>query len=192
MTEFKELVALISNAELFEKIHLAKAIFTEIFSRIANGLPKDQLKELHQPFKGIKISKGNELERCPYQVLDLIRDFNPNSGLNFRILHWWGRGIFIFVFFGKDHPAVAKALPLFEFAIQKNFNFCACRSPWDYPFIIDLKNYYKPQSVRQIHLHLNQFGHLQMMKSMPYESPDSLANSLYNEIQTLCHLLKKD
>ncbi|MEX0884282.1 MAG: hypothetical protein WDZ72_12485, partial [Cyclobacteriaceae bacterium] len=137
MTEFNELVAFISDPEIFEKIHLAKAKFTGIFSRVANGLSKERLKDLHQPYKGIKISKGNELERCPYQVLDLIRDFNQNSGFNIRILNWWGRGIFIIVFIGKNHPILDRDRQLFDLAIQQHFDFCACRSPWDYPFIID-------------------------------------------------------
>jgi hypothetical protein len=57
---------------LFEKIHRAKAIFTEIFSeRSPMACPKEKLKQIHQPYMtgDLKSVKAMNLEHCPYQVL---------------------------------------------------------------------------------------------------------------------------
>src|SRR5690606_15294657 len=95
---------ILANTSLFEKIHQLKHSFISVFSEIANEISSGELMKLHPGSQGIKISRGNELQHCPYQVLDIIRDFTKDHGFNIRILNWWGRGLFIFVFFGRNNP----------------------------------------------------------------------------------------
>ncbi len=52
--------------------------------------------------KGCKVSKGNQLDRLPYQVLDIVRDFDPLTGFNIRLLNWWGNGFYVFITYGSQ------------------------------------------------------------------------------------------
>lgn len=102
MNSFQKALIIYRNKELFEEIHEAKKVFLGVLESISNRIDLNDLKNIHPSHKGIKISKGNELEHCPYQVMDLIRDFDPESGLNIRLLHWWGKGMFLFILAGKN------------------------------------------------------------------------------------------
>src|SRR5690606_19496636 len=84
-------IAKLHDRLLFEEIHHLKSYFIRLFSDLANEISLDYLQVLHPQSQGIKISKGNELQHCPYQVLDLIRDFDIHMGLNIRVMNWWGR-----------------------------------------------------------------------------------------------------
>ncbi|WP_194774764.1 hypothetical protein [Pararhodonellum marinum] len=104
-----------------------------LFSNVANKLSLEDLIKIHPQSKGIKISKGNELKSCPYQVLDVFRDFDLLEGRNIRILHWWGYGMFVLDFFGQD-----KAIHEVVNARFKEGYFLSVSSdPFDYPKIID-------------------------------------------------------
>src|SRR5690606_26208554 len=77
--------------------------------------------------RGIKLSKGNDLSGYPYQVLDLIRDFDTKNGLNIRVLNWFGHGLYLFVLFGKNHPKA----PLIKLT-GENWSFDLSSTPWEY------------------------------------------------------------
>ncbi len=124
------------NKELIQRQNRLKAQFWDLFAQVGNELETERLSQIHSKSKGVKLSKGGDLLGYPYQVLDVIRDFDPDKGLNFRVLNWYGHGIYLFVHFGKLHP---KALD--DFFLENNFEYCLSTSPWDYPDLIlnDLK-----------------------------------------------------
>jgi hypothetical protein len=119
------------NKELFQSQNRLKAGFWELFSQIGNEIDVAILAEIHSKSKGIKLSKGGDLLGFPYHVLDLIRDFDPDRGLNIRILNWFGQGIYLFVHFGKNHPLSAE-----DYFFQNSFFYALSSSPWDYPDLI--------------------------------------------------------
>ncbi|SFT91857.1 hypothetical protein SAMN04489724_2818 [Algoriphagus locisalis] len=119
------------NREIIPRQNRLKAKFWNILSDVGNEIDLEALLEIHPKSRGLKLSKGNDLLGYPYQVLDLIRDFSPNDGLNIRVLNWFGHGLFLFVLIGKNH---SKA-PLIELT-QQNWQFDLSESPWDYPEII--------------------------------------------------------
>ncbi|PZX61255.1 hypothetical protein LV84_00243 [Algoriphagus ratkowskyi] len=108
-----------------------KTEFWEILAAVGNSIESKTLLQIHPASRGVKLSKGNDLSGFPYQVLDLIRDFDLNEGLNIRILNWFGHGVFVFVLIGKNH-AKAPFRNLFE----HNWSFDQSTTPWDYPEIL--------------------------------------------------------
>ncbi len=180
-----ELLSITLDRKLFEKISAAKRLVVSIFSEVGNQLASINLKEVHATEKGIKISKGNELRQCPYQVLDIVRDFDMNKGLNIRILHWWGRGTYLFLFFGKNHPALNKLL-----AKKRNLDeFSVCLTDrWDYSEIIDHRRNRNVNSVN-LNKHLQLFAHLQLVKPIPLGETEVLTESILAEIITLLSLI---
>lgn len=180
-----ELLSITRDRQLFEKISAAKRLIVSIFSDVGNQLASVDLREVHAREKGIKISKGNELRQCPYQVLDIIRDFDMDKGLNIRILHWWGRGMFLFLFFGKNHPALKNL-----FAKKRNLDeFSVCLTDrWDYSEIIDHR---KNRNVNSLNLdnHLQFFAHLQLVKPISVGETEALTDTILAEIITLLSLI---
>lgn len=124
---------LLENKDLFKKIKEQSDLIASLFSDLANEFPQKELKKFHQNSKGTKISKGYNLENKPYQVLDLVRDFDDQTGFNIRILNWWGNGLFIFIYYGcqtllNKNWKGPKAAP--------GFIDCSQFSPWAYGEII--------------------------------------------------------
>ncbi len=89
------------DREYLLKHNRLKADFWEILGTVADSVSLEKISKSHPRTKGKKLSKGNDLLGFPYQVLDLIRDFDPSKGLNIRVLNWFGHGIFLFVLIGK-------------------------------------------------------------------------------------------
>lgn len=124
---------LLNNKSLFQKIKEQTDLIENLFVHLANDFPQSELLQHHPNSKGTKISKGYNLENAPYQVLDLLRDFDVNSGFNIRVLNWWGRGLYIFVFFGKlTHQE--KFLTIRH--LKNSYHNCNHPSPWAYEEII--------------------------------------------------------
>ncbi|WP_209330322.1 hypothetical protein [Lunatimonas salinarum] len=124
---------------LFEEIHRFKSLYEDILSGVANRVMVNARNQGWKGFRGCKISKGNELVHCPYQVLDIGRDFDAKSGLNIRILHWWGRGTFVFLFVGSDHPRYSLVWDKYFFGKLKarGYRLVDTESRWQYELIID-------------------------------------------------------
>ena len=107
-----------------------KTQFIEILEEIGNSLSNEELTTLHPSSKGKKVSKGNDLLGYPYIVLDVIRDFNPLSGMNIRILNWFGHGFFLLVFLGKETEGLTESM------LDNGFEFGLTDNPWDFGKLI--------------------------------------------------------
>jgi hypothetical protein len=124
-------LSLWKDKELFVRQNQLKESFWELFSELGNTATAKEIGRFHTPNKGIKLTKGNDLLGFPYHVLDLIRDFETEYGLNIRILNWFGHGIFLFILFGKNN-----LLANSEFYRENDFKYSLTPTPWDYPELI--------------------------------------------------------
>lgn len=118
------------NRELIKRQNKLKSEFLFLLESIGNHFENEFLKSIHPQSKGKKVSKGNDLLGFPYQVLDLIRDFSPESGVNIRCLNWFGHGLYLFLILGNNNFHRNKAL------LESGFSFSLSESPWDYPEMI--------------------------------------------------------
>ena len=121
---------LISNPQIFIEIHNTKKLFVNLFTDLANELENEYLTSIYKASKGVKVSQGNELAKCPYQVLDIFRNFDKDNGHNIRILNWWGHGLFVFVYFGKE-LALDNIAQGFSPFIKEGYILAKGKSPWD-------------------------------------------------------------
>ncbi|EKB47980.1 hypothetical protein [Cecembia lonarensis] len=135
MTQNKklDLVFLSQSKSFFARFHQQSGIVEEIFLEVANAFPQSKLKRSFDQAKGCKISKGNQLQGLPYQVLDLVRDFSHEKGFNIRFLHWWGFGLYLFLTYGKQTKKEFSSVWVKNFP---DFNVNAAISPFAYPEII--------------------------------------------------------
>ncbi|WP_339903591.1 hypothetical protein [uncultured Cyclobacterium sp.] len=176
------LIQITKEKELFENISRAKKEFIHALSLVGNRIPFNKIEEIHDEHKGIKISQGNELQSCPYQVLDIVRDFDLNTGLNIRILHWWGRGAYFLVFYGANHPLIVKPNKLFKWLKYKSFDLCTT-GLWDYKGIIDQKKII-PSSSLTLELmmnHLKSEFPFQIIKPISFDNLSTLRQKLEAE-----------
>jgi hypothetical protein len=119
------------DKEIILRQNKLKHEFWNILSETANSFSSEEIKTIHKTSRGAKLTKGNNLAGFPYQVLDISRDFNPENGLNIRVLNWFGHGMFIFILLGKNHPK-----KLDDAFIDTGFKFCLTNSEWDYKRLI--------------------------------------------------------
>lgn len=119
------------DREFQQKYNRLKAEFWEILGAVGDSVSLDEISKTHPNPKGKKLSKGNDLLGFPYQVLDLIRDFDLNGGLNIRVLNWFGHGMFLLVLIGKN--SFPKPPVIF---LEFGFSLGLTSSPWDYPELI--------------------------------------------------------
>ena len=172
---------LLKDRSIFEEISDLKLFFVSVFSQLGNDFPTNDILQIHPGSKGLKISRGNELLSCPYQVLDIVRDFDMDTGFNIRILNWWGRGLFVFIFFGRENRFLIKD-PLFLSWLQHHeYLLAKSASPWNYEQIID-KNQAEPtQGADQLVTHLAHFPFTQFVKKMDYPNDRQILHSLLTE-----------
>lgn len=179
---------LLTNRYIFEEIHQIKAFFVSLFSGLANELPAAHLSSIHPASQGVKISKGNELEQCPYQVLDIVRDFDKISGFNIRILNWWGRGLFILVFIGGNNKRLMQDKELALKLHHHGYLLAKTSSSWDYKSMIDEGHLVSVPPLKEVEDHLRQYHYLQLVKKIPYSKDfSSLKRALAAEVE---HILK--
>jgi hypothetical protein len=119
------------DQELFKKQHRLKLQFWEILSLIAEEISDESLSKICKKHKSKKLSRGNDLLGMPYHVLDIIRNFDPENGLNIRVLNWFGNGIYLFLLVGQKKYHQTSSFPL-----RNNFYLSLTESPWDYPGMI--------------------------------------------------------
>lgn len=127
-------LSLFLDQDLLERQHRIKTQLERLLVELANEFPQELLRQLHSSSKGTKISKGNELHRSPYLVLDLIRDFDQNIGINIRVLTWMGRGCFLLILLGKEIPHGA------EDFLSLGFSFGLHPDKWNLEALIINKN----------------------------------------------------
>ncbi|MFC3414273.1 hypothetical protein [Algoriphagus hitonicola] len=117
------------DEQLIRKQNRLKYQFWELLGKVGDHFEQEELKKIHAPSRGKKLSQGSDLMGLPYQVLDIIRDFDLEKGLNIRILNWFGKGLYLFVLLGKENFG---SLDLGEQSFQK----CNWDSPWEYEKLI--------------------------------------------------------
>ncbi|OOG77260.1 hypothetical protein [Algoriphagus sp. A40] len=123
------------NADIYRRQNVLKRQFISLLEEIGNSFSANDLSQISKNSKGSKISKGNDLLGFPYQVLDLIRDFDPDSGVNIRLLNWFGNGFFLTVLLGKNRLNPIKSL------LDLGFNYGLSENQWDYPDLILKQNH---------------------------------------------------
>ena len=176
-------IDLIKNIQLFENIQAQKNIFLNLFTEIANQFPQSILIQAHKNSKGTKVSQGINLENCPYQVLDIFRDFDRNSGFNIRILNWWGHGLYILVQFGKN--TVEKHLKYINVKF-KRFHVGLALDVFDYPEVFTSNHLLNSVNVNE---HIEQFGHLLIFDKIAYNQ--SIENLKFELLEKIKFILDK-
>ncbi len=126
------------NQSLIQRQNQLKADFLALFEQLGNSFTNAELAQFFSNSKGKKISKGNQLQGYPYLVLDLIRDFDLDSGCSIRLVSWFGHGLFCCVFFGKN----LKFPP--EPFLNGGFHLGDPNTPWDLPTQIEWLKKSKP------------------------------------------------
>ncbi|WP_114749033.1 hypothetical protein [Pleomorphovibrio marinus] len=190
---WEECLQIMADPGLFVKINRSKKCFIHMFSEISNQLSEYKLEKWHSISRGTKVSQGNSLQLCPYQVLDVVRDFNPHSGLNIRALNWWGRGIYLFLFLGKETAINFSKSPkslFFNHLQNRGFHLALTDSPWDYQAIVDegqAKLVDTPEEASEFAiLH----GHIQVFKRLPYKKDlMSTQSDIFQEIVDLGNVI---
>ena len=170
------------NKTLIERQNKLKSTFIEVLEEVGNSISNDDLKSLHYGSKGKKISKGNDLLAYPYLVLDLIRDFDNSSGMNIRVLIWFGHGCYLLLFLGKQKKISA------EYLLKENFEFGLADTPWDFgELILDKK------TTRTLVEILNNKGnfHVWVKKLQVPPAKNELTGALLNELRKVFELVMK-
>jgi hypothetical protein len=119
-----------SDTDLIRRQSLLKRQFLAMMEDVANEIPLYELNKISSRTRGSKISRGNDLLGFPYQVLDVIRDFDTSTGINIRLLNWYGNGFFLTVLLGKEREN-----PVFKF-LQEGYSYGLSENKWDYPDLL--------------------------------------------------------
>jgi hypothetical protein len=153
-----------------------KGAFWKLFSGLGNSAIAKEIGWFHTPNKGIKLTKGNDLLGFPYHVLDLIRDFESENGLNIRILNWFGHGMFLFILFGKNN-----LLSNSDFYSENGFKYSLSTTPWNYPELILSDNYTENPNSEL----LKKSPYHQWFKDILLEESDDFALKLEEELKKI-------
>lgn len=170
------------DLSLIDRQNQLKRQFIEVFEEVGNSISDLELKNFFPESKGKKISKGNDLLGSPYLVLDLVRNFNPETGMNIRLLNWFGYGIYMTIFLGNSIPTFNNDL------LQLGYELGLTQKPWDYPeMILEKKTTTSPQEIE------NRNGLFQTwikkLPSPPYK--EQLESELISEIKKILLLRSK-
>lgn len=169
------------NADLFRQQNFLKSQFINILEMVGNSISNFEFEDISPKSRGSKISKGNDLLGFPYQVLDLVRDFEISNGVNIRLLNWFGNGFFITVFLGKNRRNPVHQL------LELGFSFGLCENQFDYPDLILNKN--QTTDLKKIQVSTLGFHH--WIKSFDIESdPNSNSEILSLEIKKILGILR--
>ncbi len=123
------------DADLFQRQCMMKNQFLAVLEEVNEQLIKEELRGISLGAKGIKISRGNDLIGFPYQVLDIIRDFDADSGANIRLLNWMGVGFFCSVLLGER-----RRNPNSNF-LALGYGYAVSENKWDYPDVVLNRNF---------------------------------------------------
>jgi hypothetical protein len=123
------------DADLIQRQNRLKSQFLAVLEEVNEQLIKDELRGISLRAKGTKISKGNDLIGFPYQVLDIIRDFDPEAGANIRLLNWIGVGFFCSVLLGETRRNPNSGL------LALGYGYALSESKWDYPDVVLNRNF---------------------------------------------------
>lgn len=115
------------DQSLVQRQNQLKADFLDLFEELGNSVTNEELTHFFSNSKGKKITKGNQLQGFPYIVLDLIRDFELDSGCNIRLVSWFGHGLFCSVFLGANLKFSSQPF------LEAGFRWGNAHTPWDLP-----------------------------------------------------------
>lgn len=171
------------DADLIQRQNLLKSQFKAVFGEVGNAFSQAELRNYSPKAKGAKLSQGNDLLGFPYQVLDLVRDFDPNSGVNIRLLNWFGNGLFLTLFLGRTRENPMDKL------LNEGFAFGLSESQWDYPDLILNQNQTKNES--EISAARTSVYH--WIKAIPItEDPIPLSHDLVSEVKKILGILAQE
>jgi hypothetical protein len=168
------------NKALIQRQNQLKNQFQAILEGVGIFFSLTDFLKISPKSRGVKLTKGNDLLGYPYQVLDLIRDFDPDNGANIRILNWFGNGLYLTILLGKNRKNPASEL------LSNAYFFGLTENQWDYPDLVLNKN--STDSERQISQQKLGFYHW-IKEIEPKESPIDLQQSLVNEIKKIIPIL---
>ena len=164
------------DQSLIRRQNQLKNQFIQLLEAVGNSVSNQELNLFFEQSKGKKISKGNDLLGFPYQVLDLVRVFDYQSGLNIRLLNWFGNGFFVLIFLGE------KVGLNFETLYKSGFSLGMVEDPWDFGALI-IEN----QVISSLENHsLNQKGFKIWIKKINLESnPEVNRQLVQNEVKKI-------
>jgi len=169
------------DSDLVRRQNLLKKQFIGILEEVANVISNLELEKISQRSRGSKISKGNDLVGLPYQVLDLIRDFDSFDGVNIRLLNWFGNGFYITVLMGKNRESLSEQF------LAKGFSFGLSENKWDYPDLILNKNQTKkPDTIEASELGF----HLWIKPFEILRNPAANVSALQEEVKKIVRILQ--
>lgn len=169
------------DKQLLERQNRLRQEFWDILGEAGNAIAPSRLLQIHPKSQGIKLSRGNELNGFPYQVLDLIRDFDEHTGMNIRLLNWFGHGFFLFLLIGKDHPLA----PL-DFLLQNGWSLSVIPDQWDYRAIVRPAG----RTTQISDLHTIQLPIIQWVKSLHLEGiRETVQGQIDSELNKIIDLL---
>ena len=169
------------DADLIRRHNLLKGQFIAILEEVGNSFDPEDLKTLSQNSKGVKISKGNDLLGFPYQVLDLIRDFDQSDGVNIRLLNWIGNGFYLTLLLGKKRAVDLGSL------LESGFSFGLSENQWDYPDLILNSN----TTQEKEKITSSELGFFHWIKSVEVDSdPTILLQNVMAEVKKIIGILR--
>ncbi|MGY6520902.1 MAG: hypothetical protein ACXIUD_04190 [Mongoliitalea sp.] len=127
---------LLEDQSLWPEINQQTTLFLDLFAELSNTFTQQKLIKIFPSSKGCKVTKGLQLLGHPYQVLDIVRDFNEESGFNIRLLNWWGHGLFLIILVGKKRNS---QLAKFGESQPSDYSYFSGVDPWDYEQMIRSK-----------------------------------------------------
>jgi hypothetical protein len=160
---------------LVQRQNQLKTDFLSLFEQLGNTVSHEELSHFFTNSKGKKISKGNQLLGFPYLVLDLIRDFDLETGCNIRFVSWFGHGLYCCVFLGKT-----KLLPDQSF-VENGFKLGRNDLPWDLAAQV---NFIKTPAADSKNSHIQDGARLWIKEIVLVGNRDA-------SLQILCKELKK-
>ncbi|MBN7812671.1 hypothetical protein J0A68_17075 [Algoriphagus sp. H41] len=169
------------NRDLIRRQNFLKNQFISILEEVANAFPAREFQDLSQRPRGSKVSKGNDLLGLPYQVLDLIRDFDSLDGVNIRLLNWFGRGFYLTLLLGKERKNPVQPL------LEEGFSFGLSENKWDYPDLILNGNQTRDAAA----IRKNDTGFHLWIKALPIDAnPQTNASTLRVEVKKILGILR--
>jgi hypothetical protein len=136
-----------NSKAFFEHFNQQTDLIIQVFTEVCNAFPQNKLKSIFPNAKGCKVTKGNQLGGLPYQVLDLVRDFDAQHGFNIRILNWWGNGLFVIITYGSS---TAK---LFQEVLSTSFDqykISMLNSPFDYEKVLNYSEILNDKNINSV------------------------------------------
>ena len=170
-----------SNEELIRRQNVLKSQFIFVLKEVGNSFSAQEFRDISSRAISSKISRGNDLNGLPYQVLDLIRDFDSLEGVNIRLLNWFGVGFFTIVLHGKNRE---NTIPEH---LEQDFSFCLSRDQWDYKDVILNGN--QTDSTSKI-LGADLDFHQWIKKIEITRDPDANAGILLKEVKNILGILR--